>query len=110
MRTLLLICLLVLPMLCVGQVTKPETQNSFRREPLIVFKVDDQTVVLDQDKGEVIELSSLKPEWIKVVEVLKDEKATEAYGEKGKYGVIIVTLNDYHVLPTAIQNKFIKED
>lgn len=37
-------------------------------------------------------LSALKPESISSMEVLKDKSATERYGEKGKYGVILINL------------------
>jgi TonB-dependent SusC/RagA subfamily outer membrane receptor len=34
---------------------------------------------------------ALKPTDIEAIQVLKDQNATEAYGEKGKNGVVIIT-------------------
>ncbi|WGU68677.1 hypothetical protein QIU19_01470 [Capnocytophaga canimorsus] len=37
------------------------------------------------------EFNALSPENIQNISILKDEKAIEIYGEKAKYGVVIVT-------------------
>ncbi len=51
-------------------------------QPLIL--VDDKEVSYD-------ELGKIKSESIDHMDVLKDKSATEKYGEKGKYGVILIT-------------------
>jgi hypothetical protein len=55
------------------------------KEPLIIVN------------GKAIDLEifkALKPEAVKDMEVFKDAKATKEYGEKGKNGVIVVSLKD----------------
>jgi TonB family protein len=47
--------------------------------------------------GKVItedEMKKIKPESIDKIEVLKDKNATDQYGEKGKNGVVIITLKE----------------
>ncbi|QXP59773.1 M56 family metallopeptidase [Olleya sp. HaHaR_3_96] len=48
-------------------------------------------VFIDSQKSNEQELSNLKPENIKSMSVLKDEKAIKAYGEEGKNGIILIT-------------------
>lgn len=67
-----------------------------------------QLVTSSQDKNPLIlvngkevdmtTMKSIKPEDIKSVEVLKDEEFTESYGEKGKNGVVKITLKSYENL------------
>ena len=45
-------------------------------------------VVDDEIKGKEFIVNSIKPEEIAAINVLKDDKAIEKYGNKGKYGVI----------------------
>lgn len=46
--------------------------------------------VIDGEISTKVALDNLKPEQIEAIDVLKGEKATAAYGEKGKNGVIII--------------------
>ena len=39
-------------------------------------------------------MSAIKTECIKSISVLKDSVSTKAYGDRGKYGVVIITLKD----------------
>ena len=48
-------------------------------------------IYIDEKKSDKQELSNLKPEDIKSMSVLKDEKAIKAYGEEGKNGIILIT-------------------
>ena len=41
---------------------------------------------------QVDKIDDLNPDEIQSITVLKDKSATELYGEKGKNGVIVVTL------------------
>ncbi len=41
------------------------------------------------------DLGSIKPEEIESIDVLKEKKAVEPYGEKGKNGVVIITTKKY---------------
>lgn len=65
----------------------------------INFKLDSDSknskplVVVDgQEKPTGFDASSIKPEDIQSVNVLKDDAAKVAYGEKGKNGVVIITM------------------
>ena len=57
----------------------------------IVSKKNDPLIVVNDSilKYEVME--HLNPNYIESVTVLKDKKAMELYGEKGKFGVIKIT-------------------
>lgn len=65
-----------------SNLSKNVSENDTTENPIVIFE------------GKEIEYEKLKgiaPESIESVEVLKGEKATKIYGEKGKNGVIIVT-------------------
>lgn len=47
--------------------------------------------ILDDVEMPSNDLGSIKPEDIEAVQVLKEKKAVEPYGEKGKNGVVIIT-------------------
>lgn len=51
-------------------------------------------VIIDGKEVNQFELEKLDPNSIKEMHVLKDENATKIYGEKGKNGVILITLKD----------------
>jgi TonB-dependent SusC/RagA subfamily outer membrane receptor len=63
-------------------------ETNFKNGPLYVV---DGVVVVVKDSMNV---KNLKPESIKSVSVLKGESAVRTYGEKGKNGVINITLKD----------------
>ena len=75
-------------------------------EPRIVLKVDDKTLKIDQSKptGEI--LNDIKPNWISTIEVWKDQKAIELYGEEAKGGVIVITFKDLTGLSKELQDRF----
>lgn len=56
-------------------------------QPLFVIKTDDGTF-----EKSSMELRDIDPNEIESINVLKDKGATSLYGEKGKNGVIIITL------------------
>jgi TonB-dependent SusC/RagA subfamily outer membrane receptor len=56
-------------------------------QPLFVIKSDDETI----EKSSMEQLD-INPKDIESINVLKDKGATSLYGEKGKNGVIIITL------------------
>ncbi|MCR9081418.1 MAG: TonB-dependent receptor plug domain-containing protein [Cyclobacteriaceae bacterium] len=56
-------------------------------KPLFVIKTDDGTF-----EKSSMELRDIDPNEIESINVLKDKGATSLYGEKGKNGVIIITL------------------
>jgi TonB-dependent SusC/RagA subfamily outer membrane receptor len=51
--------------------------------------------ILDDVEMPGSDLGSLKSEDIESVQVLKEKKAVEPYGEKGKNGVVIITTKKY---------------
>jgi TonB-dependent SusC/RagA subfamily outer membrane receptor len=51
--------------------------------------------ILDDVEMPSNDLGSIKSEDIESVTVLKEKKATEPYGEKGKNGVVIITTKKY---------------
>lgn len=59
--------------------------NSSKEQPLYV---------LDKKEITAKEMESIDPNTIKAVNVLKGEAAIEKYGEKGKNGVIVITLKE----------------
>ena len=69
-----------------GTKEKPEIRIRGRRS---VFGKESLILV---DGRKTDKLDSIRPERIESVTVLKDSAAMAAYGEKGKYGVILVTL------------------
>lgn len=54
-------------------------------------KVENPLMIIDKKEVTSTEFNALSPENIQNISILKDEKAIETYGEKAKYGVIIVT-------------------
>ncbi len=53
---------------------------------------------MESHQGKIDNLDNLPPDVIKSIEVYKDEKAVELYGERGKHGVIIIRT---HTDPSA---------
>ncbi|MFJ1381311.1 hypothetical protein [Capnocytophaga canimorsus] len=54
-------------------------------------KVENPLIIVDKKEVTSSELKALSHENIENISILKDEKAIEIYGEKAKYGVVIVT-------------------
>ncbi|WP_207431132.1 hypothetical protein [Sabulibacter ruber] len=59
--------------------------------PLYLLKTDSAQVPLAKTAFE-----KLNPEWLNSVEVFKGENATQRFGEKGKHGVILISLKKEH--------------
>ncbi|PQA58511.1 M56 family metallopeptidase [Siphonobacter curvatus] len=84
------------------QIIKSESEPTrkelriYTREPVpIQMKVNAAAKPLYLVNGEEVEnLDAIKPDQIESINVLKDAKATEHYGEKAKNGVILVTLKE----------------
>jgi len=64
--------------------------NQSDDKPQVTIRDIPKDVLVIVDGKEVEDLQGLDPEDIKSIEVLKDDKAIEKYGEKGRKGVIIV--------------------
>ncbi|PKP35953.1 MAG: hypothetical protein CVT98_09915, partial [Bacteroidetes bacterium HGW-Bacteroidetes-15] len=76
--------------------TPPPPPPPFVEKPLVLIDGVEQT------------LEEIKPEDIKTINVLKDEHATGKYGEKGKNGVIEITL--IHPDDAYLSSKNLKSD
>jgi|GEM_PF-4092340 len=62
-------------------------------KPLIILKFNNQELDLGFENGEGV-LSSFGPELMKSLEIYKKGATTEKYGERGKNGVVVVTLKN----------------
>lgn len=83
--------------------TKNETNvNSFsQKEPLYY---------VNKEKITAKEMELIDPNTIKSINVLKDKKAIEKYGEEGKHGVIEITLNTEEEQLSANNNAEVSND
>jgi TonB-dependent SusC/RagA subfamily outer membrane receptor len=66
------------------QVKPSKSVQLLPNQPKTLFVLDDVEIPNS-------DLRVVKPEDIEKIEVLKDSKAVEKYGEKGKDGVVIIT-------------------
>ncbi len=66
---------------------------SMSASKIVISNIKDikSLIIVDGAEATKEKLSSINPELIKSISVLKDKSATTLYGEKGKDGVIIVT-------------------
>ena len=63
--------------------------------PAIALAKASPLFILDNVEMPGIDLDKVKPEDIESIEVLKDKKAIEPYGEKGKNGVVIISTKSF---------------
>jgi TonB-dependent SusC/RagA subfamily outer membrane receptor len=63
--------------------------------PAIALAKASPLFILDNVEMPGIDLDKVKPEDIESIEVLKENKATEPYGEKGKNGVVIISTKSF---------------
>lgn len=76
------------------------TKATLEVKPLVILKFNDEELDLGFENGEDV-LSSFGAELMESIEIYKDGASTEKYGERGKNGVVLVTLksnNDNKVL------------
>jgi hypothetical protein len=67
---------------------------SARKIPLYVLNNGAKRIILTPVEDAVSPLSIIQQEHISALEVLKDKNATDMFQEKGKYGVIIISVHD----------------
>jgi TonB-dependent SusC/RagA subfamily outer membrane receptor len=75
--------------------SKTTITNENSSKPL--FIVDGVKLSKEDTSGNIdedLKIEGIDPEDIQQIEVLKDKKATDKYGEEGKNGVIIITTKD----------------
>jgi bla regulator protein blaR1 len=77
--------------LATTKVNKAMTINS----PSIALAKSGPLFILDNIELPGSDLGKIKPEDIESIEVLKEKKALEPYGEKGKNGVVIITTKSF---------------
>lgn len=67
--------------------------NGNKQTKVRIHSTDDKTPLMILDGKEISneEMNNIDPNTIDKVEVLKDETATKKYGDKGKYGVVLIT-------------------
>ena len=58
-------------------------------KPLYVVELDEDQIELDNPDNFT---SSIDPDWIKAVTILKKDKDIEVFGEKAKHGVILIKI------------------
>ncbi len=87
-----------------------DARVSLKDHPLYIISVDDKKVELVGDKSESSRqlFKELNPNWIEKVEVVKGEKATDQFGERGKFGVILIELKEesFEKMPVALSDRF----
>lgn len=89
-----------------GKIAEVPSLEDLMAEP---FEDIPPRVILDGDEATVEILKKLDPDKIASVDVLKGEKAIEKFGEKGKYGVIVVTTKEAQklsILPSTAEKEF----
>jgi len=73
--------------------------------PLLVLRLDGETIELDPDVNEVPDIESLDPNWMSSIEFLDATDANLRYGHKGRNGVIIIQFKENYVLPPSLKLK-----
>ena len=68
-------------------------------DPLFVVKYKNKSAIIERDGDQP--LKDIDPNWIKQIDILKDQKAEEQFGDKGVNGVVIIELKKsaYKTLP-----------
>ncbi|HEX6893452.1 MAG TPA: hypothetical protein VF141_22225 [Chryseolinea sp.] len=100
------------------QIRRVDTETPLLRhsDPLFVINADDKTLQIPPAKEPIhsfshslpMEMNGISANWIKSITVLKDQQATEKYGELGQYGVVIIELKDnvFDAMPAHLAEKF----
>jgi len=73
--------------------------------PLLVLRIDGETIELDPDTNEVPDVESLDSNSMTSIEFVDAVDATLQYGHKGRNGVIIIQFKDNYVLPASLRLK-----
>ena len=116
MKKLLLLSFL----LCIGNVvlaqeTIPQSINRVSVQtvgdsPLFIVKLDERSFEIRATETKTSEsfLKEIDPNWIESIEVFKDEKAKEKFGDKGYAGVVVVDLKkeSANKMPAEFSNRF----
>lgn len=98
-----------------AQETLPQSVNrvaihAASSNPLFIVKLEEKSFEIrstDTNPSESF-LKEIDPNWIESIEVFKDEKAKEKFGEKGYAGVVVVDLKkeSANKMTTEFSNRF----
>jgi len=75
------------------------------RTPLYILKSGGETLEIDPDKDERLDLESLDSRYVKSIQVFKDADATVKYGDKGTHGVVVIYFKESYILSKAVVTK-----
>lgn len=71
-----------------------KAQNNNKKEAVMPNSMKNVLFILDEKEISYEEMQKIDPNTIKSINVFKDEKAIEKYGEKGKNGVLVITIKE----------------
>ena len=71
-----------------------KSQNNNKKEAVMPNSMKNVLFILDEKEISYEEMQKIDPNTIKSINVFKDEKAIEKYGEKGKNGVLVITIKE----------------
>lgn len=114
-RYLLLSLVLLVGNVVLAQETVPQALNRVSvqtagNSPLFIVKLEEKSFEIRADETKTSEsfLKEIDPNWIESIEVFKDEKAKEKFGDKGYAGVVVVDLKKESgsKMPVEFSNRF----
>jgi hypothetical protein len=114
-RYLFLSFLLLTGTIVLAQETLPQSLNRVSvqtagNNPLFIVKLEGKSFEIRSDETKSPEnfLKEIDPNWIESIEVFKDEKAKERFGDKGYAGVVVVDLKKESInkMPVEFSNRF----
>lgn len=71
-----------------------KSQSNNKKEAVMPNSMKNALFILDEKEISYEEMQKIDPNTIKSINVFKDEKAIEKYGEKGKNGVLVITIKE----------------
>ncbi|WP_405327913.1 hypothetical protein [Leeuwenhoekiella sp. LLG6367-2.1] len=69
------------------------------KSPLIILVVDTKKYIITES-----DLRQIKSDWIKEINIVKDQNATSKYGDSGEYGVVEMFLKDEMLGEFSLEN------
>ncbi|MEZ7496005.1 hypothetical protein QO206_10925 [Leeuwenhoekiella aequorea] len=69
------------------------------KSPLIILVVDTKKYIITEG-----DLRQIKSDWIKEINIVKDQNSTSKYGDSGKYGVVEMYLKDEMLGEFSLEN------
>jgi CheY-like chemotaxis protein len=119
MKKLIIIALLTTCLTSYGQVfvldslndeglKKYEVASSLKSNPLFILSLDSQVIEIKHDDESNKSLLGLDPNWISSVHVYKGQDALDKYGDRARYGAVLIDLKmeSADKLPPDLKKKF----